>query len=309
MKIFKTIPGMLVSCFFLLLVLLVYGLLPKLRNLIGMVFMAYVFSLFIFFMIRAVLTFTKATMTPEDCKKISPVLYFAALSKFFWLQIMSFDLFWVLRGSRKCRVVNHHGENVKFAWYCLYAWGVPLLIMALTVVADNIDIRQYGLLPPKFSQCFGDRLGALYYLHIPIGIIIGVNTVLFIMTYYSIWLIKRGVNASSESRTTNKYIDNYAMHLRLALMMGISWILEVVEIFTSSSNIVWTILSSYHIFIGVPIFFLFVFNKQCFVGLCIKFNINNRFVRNMKPSEYSKSESELRNLRRSTFKGSKNDRH
>ncbi|CAH0585549.1 unnamed protein product [Chrysodeixis includens] len=162
--------GMLVSCFFLALVLFVYGLLPSLRNLIGKVLMAYILSLFVTYLVRAILPFAIHRMHSSDCKTFSPVMYFAALSSFFWLKIMSFDLFWVIRGTRKCRAINRQGENMKFMWYCLYAWGVPLLITTFVVVLDNIDISKYGLMSPKFEKCFGYSLyflNILVYVHTP----------------------------------------------------------------------------------------------------------------------------------------------
>uniref|UniRef100_A0A2A4IS50 G-protein coupled receptors family 2 profile 2 domain-containing protein n=1 Tax=Heliothis virescens TaxID=7102 RepID=A0A2A4IS50_HELVI len=88
-----SLAGFLISIFFLVLTLLVYWILPDLQNLIGLIMMAYVATLIFVFVLKCVIILTNITQTQVFCKIISPMLYFCAMSSFFWLNVMAFDVY------------------------------------------------------------------------------------------------------------------------------------------------------------------------------------------------------------------------
>ncbi|KAJ8722240.1 hypothetical protein PYW08_004642 [Mythimna loreyi] len=280
--------GLLISSFFLVLVLVVYCLLPKLQNLIGRVLMAYTLSILVTFLLKIIIHLGKESFeTSKPCKTLTPMLYFAALSSFFWLNVMSFDVWWSLRGHRKRRDINRRGELVKFLWYCLYAWGTPLLITAIVTTLDNIKLENLNIYKPPFSDCFVNDDGVQYYFFIPIGVIIFVNIILFLLTVYNIWMIKRAVQRCQDSRSSKQDANRFATYFKLSVIMGVSWCLELVP----SNTPLWIFIltNTYNLFIGVAIFFLFVFNKKILSMLCKRFNVNNRFTERLEVSQTTKS--------------------
>lgn len=64
--------ALILSCVFLLLVLLVYGLIRELRNLNGMVLMAYVSTLFVTFCLRVAMIIgnKNRVLIDDDCKAL-----------------------------------------------------------------------------------------------------------------------------------------------------------------------------------------------------------------------------------------------
>uniref|UniRef100_A0A2A4ITP9 Uncharacterized protein n=1 Tax=Heliothis virescens TaxID=7102 RepID=A0A2A4ITP9_HELVI len=68
--------------------------------------------------------------------------------------------------------------------------------------------------------------------------------------------------------------------------MGVSWILEL---FDGRGLFVYVLLNTYNLLSGAAIFFLFVFKKNILVKLCMRFNIDNEWVRSYEPSMRSKS--------------------
>lgn len=66
-------PGMLISCFFILLTVAVYAFLPELRNLHGMVLMAYLLSFFVGFLFFATMQILilKKEILQRECTILS----------------------------------------------------------------------------------------------------------------------------------------------------------------------------------------------------------------------------------------------
>ncbi|CAB3227197.1 unnamed protein product [Arctia plantaginis] len=284
------VAGMLISSFFMCLVLVVYALLPNLQNIAGKVLMAYLFSLSVGYILRAlqILDFVSTLTVSFSCSELSPAFYYFLLSSFFWLNIMSFDLFWTLRGQRKCRDIHRQGEGVKFFYYSIYAWGTPLLITLLVIIVEKQELYSDSKYEPPFSNCFADGFSSRLYMLLPIGIMTLINCVLFSMTVYNIWLIKRNVVSNNESRNTKKQQNRFVIYIKLFILMGVSFTLEQ---FPMAGLVCYILLNSMIVLSGVFMFYMFVCKKNIILMLCKRFNIQNRFVDRHRPSNYSCVES------------------
>ncbi|XP_038220568.1 G-protein coupled receptor Mth2-like [Zerene cesonia] len=97
-KTFYQSSGLIISSIFLFLLFLVYCALPELRNIGGMVLMAYVASLLGAYVSLAVLNLGRLSET--DCIVITTFIYFFFLSAFSWMNVMSFDIWWTFRAHR-----------------------------------------------------------------------------------------------------------------------------------------------------------------------------------------------------------------
>nr|XP_021200184.2 G-protein coupled receptor Mth2 isoform X1 [Helicoverpa armigera] len=285
-KSMYALVGFKISLFFLILTLLVYCLLPDLQNLIGLIMMAYITTLIFVFLLKCIIILTNSYQTRLFCKIISAMLYFCALSSFFWLNVMAFDVYVSLSRPRSSRGSNKRVKYRKFAMYAVYALGAPLLVTAIVTVLDNIDVSELAIDPtPPFADCMAIGVAVTYYFAAPIGVLISINIILFLMTVYNIWKISREVTNNPNSKKSNQN-NKFYICLKLSLIMGVTWMLELFE---GKGIFIFILLNTYNLLTGALIFFLFVFKKKIFVKLCIRFNIDHEWVRTYEPSMRSKS--------------------
>ncbi|XP_050351142.1 G-protein coupled receptor Mth2-like [Nymphalis io] len=255
--------ALLISSVFLYIVLLVYIILPDLRNLAGLILMAYVFSLMGAFLSLASLKL--ANKTQSTCYNLTVVIYFFFLSTFCWMNVMSFDIWWTFRGYAKARPIHRRGEKFKFGMYCIYAWGIPTLMAIGLVVINNADLSHIPwFIKPHLLQngCFLGGVYKLLYLYVPMLILIICNWMFFLMTAFNIWRLCRGSSVlesgAAGSLTAHRSQRNRLMvYLKLSIIMGINWLIEIVSFITPDLKI-WIITDSYNLLIGVSIFFIFV---------------------------------------------------
>nr|XP_021200185.2 uncharacterized protein LOC110383697 isoform X2 [Helicoverpa armigera] len=217
---------------------------------------------------------------------VAAMLYFCALSSFFWLNVMAFDVYVSLSRPRSSRGSNKRVKYRKFAMYAVYALGAPLLVTAIVTVLDNIDVSELAIDPtPPFADCMAIGVAVTYYFAAPIGVLISINIILFLMTVYNIWKISREVTNNPNSKKSNQN-NKFYICLKLSLIMGVTWMLELFE---GKGIFIFILLNTYNLLTGALIFFLFVFKKKIFVKLCIRFNIDHEWVRTYEPSMRSKS--------------------
>ncbi|XP_049545933.1 probable G-protein coupled receptor Mth-like 10 isoform X2 [Anopheles darlingi] len=142
--------GILMSFFFLVATFVVYAILPELRNLPGMLLMCYVAALGVSYLLLGLVRMNIYGYQSFVCKGTAYTLYFTLMASFFWLNVMSFDIYWTFGGS--------HGrttERTKFLYYSLYAWGVPLLFLSLILLFDHTDLISYNHRPNVGEEvCF-----------------------------------------------------------------------------------------------------------------------------------------------------------
>ncbi|CAH4028298.1 unnamed protein product [Pieris brassicae] len=259
--------ALIISSFFLALLLVVYAVLPELRNIGGMVLMAYVFSLLVAFL--ALATLQIGFYGNDSCMNLTIVIYFFFLAAFAWTNVMSYDIWWTFRGYAKARPIHRIGEKFKFCMYCLYAWGVPLAMILVLLVLNAVDFSDQPWIikpfPPK-RGCFLQNEQKLVYLIFPMLIMISGNWVLFGMTAYNVWRLRRGTQvlnspAAGIPAAHRSQKQRFTVYLKLSVIMGISWLLEVVSSFYPVLTI-WYITDAYNMLIGITIFLIFIWKKS-----------------------------------------------
>ncbi|RVE50933.1 hypothetical protein evm_004500 [Chilo suppressalis] len=270
-KQYYRVIGLLISCFFLTLILVVYSLFRQLMNLGGMITMAHVSTLTIGLFMKAMQKLFWSSM-PKLCRIIiTIIMYFGLLSSFFWMNVMSFDIWWTFRGEIKCRAINRRGIVHKFIMYSLYGFGVPATMTAMVVLADNVDLTNtLNIIKPLLSTGLHDSIRE--YLYIPISILIVVNVLFFTVTTINIWLIKRSLH-SLKDKSNKKHENRYSLYLKLFAITGINWIIDIVCDYIEPPDWFQYISDTYNIFSGVVIFAIFICKKRILVLLSKRFSI------------------------------------
>ncbi|KAJ0176471.1 hypothetical protein K1T71_007650 [Dendrolimus kikuchii] len=271
LKLMLSSIAMYISAFLLLINFVIYCILPNL-SLMEMIRAAYVACMTLSFTFKASidLSMTMKNLPSSRIQFIAPVTYFTTLSSFSWLSIMSLDIWWALRGNRKHRKIHNKGIKHKFLMYCIYGFGFPAL---LTIAAISVDFIKS--IPRKFKPNFEDFFGissadsVFYYLHIPLLILIILNWILFTMTVYNILLVKRGITRlnSTETRSTRENQYRFRIYLKLSLIMGISWIFDVIQSIPAIPFWFRFTMDIYHGLCGIFIFYIFVFETSIITRL------------------------------------------
>nr|XP_049694262.1 probable G-protein coupled receptor Mth-like 3 isoform X10 [Helicoverpa armigera] len=261
---------MLISCFFILLTVAVYAWIPELRNLHGMVLMAYLLSFFVGFLFLATMQILIMTneITENICLVLTFIVYYSLLSAFFWLNVMCYDIWWTFSGKRA------HGrsgtQHKRFVFYALYAFGVPTALTALLATlefSESLPV-QHPLLPMiRLQGCFLYGNSKLLYLYGPIVALCVANMTFFALTAFKIAKIKRETQVlqgreSSTHDQARKDTQRFTLYIKLFTVMGINWILEVVSSFYPDADVFWQFSDAYNVLVGLIIFIIFVCKKK-----------------------------------------------
>ncbi|XP_063383774.1 G-protein coupled receptor Mth2-like [Cydia fagiglandana] len=265
------VSGFLVSSVFLILVLIVYCLLPELRNLCGKILMAYVACLLATFLSFALLDFI--SMADENteiiCLIFTFLIHYFCLACFCWMNVMSIDIWWTFRGYAKARPIHRRGETFKFLMYSLYAFGMPLVLTIGMGVIDRMDLRHIPwFIKPDINGtgCFLEGSGKFMYLYVPMLVIIVMNWILFLMTSFNIWRLSRGTAvldspAAGNPSAHRTHRHRFMLYLKLSVIMGVSWVLEVLSALSPEYR-AWYLSDAYNLLMGFFIFLIFVCKKK-----------------------------------------------
>uniref|UniRef100_A0A1E1W882 G-protein coupled receptors family 2 profile 2 domain-containing protein n=1 Tax=Pectinophora gossypiella TaxID=13191 RepID=A0A1E1W882_PECGO len=258
------IIGMFISCVFLMVVLVVYALLPELHTLSGMILMAYVSSLLMAFLLLGIIQLQQ--FSENVCFGLAYSTYFFLMASFCWMTIMSYDL-WCL--NCHCgRITSKIKARRKFRNYCLSAWGVAAGLTIFLIITNHISMPnlRWFVTPNIPNQgCFiaGDE--KLLYLYIPILVLTLTNWVFFLLTSFSLWRDYQSSSmldkADGVRKDHRKWKNRFLMYLKLSILMGINWVLEVVSSFYPTSKIFY-ISDFYNVLVGLSIFLIFICNRK-----------------------------------------------
>ncbi|KFB50583.1 AGAP006216-PA-like protein [Anopheles sinensis] len=224
--------GILVSLPFMVATFVVYALLPELQNIPGKSLMCYVASLTVGYLLLALMRFSLYEHQSGWCIGTAYIVYFALLASFFWLNVQAFDIYWTFGGSR-----GRTSERRKFLYYSLYAWGVPLTLLAFVLLVDHTDFMDDKLRPlfgherclfrgrlsrANGKECnppegvlivcsdipvAGDKLIGFVYMYLPLALLVGANVFFFGMSAFRIYRMQQSAATalSGDSRRHTKY--------------------------------------------------------------------------------------------------------
>lgn len=279
--------GMFFSVPFLMATFFVYAIIPELRNVHGKSLMNYVLGLTVGYSLLATVQFYGNKKECRDgssqcfnntvCLLLGYTIYFSFLVSFFWLNTMCFDIFWTFRGVRGNLAAKHN-----FKFYCLYAWGMPVLLTTLTLIVQYTNGVPDDF-KPNIGQgtCFLNSSNAwaeFIYLYSILIVLICSNITFFVITAVRIQRVQRETssitNQDSSARHTRHSYEKYRfwLYLRLFVVMGVTWSLEVISWVVDSKNHWFYLTDLFNCIQGILIFLLVVWNKKVKTLLKKRFN-------------------------------------
>lgn len=151
---------------------------------------------------------------------------------------------------------GHSGNKNRFIFFCVYGFGVPVILAAIVVLIDNTNF-----VPPIYRPSIGERTCWIrkdmkveaIFVYLPIFLIITSNTGFFFATAYKIFCVQKetshvrkgesGRHASTTSDTARFKISKllgqelftiiilfrFFLYLRLFLILGMTWVIEILS--------------------------------------------------------------------------------
>ncbi|XP_065719424.2 probable G-protein coupled receptor Mth-like 3 isoform X2 [Drosophila suzukii] len=231
---------MIISLICMVLTISVYLYVKKLQNLHGKCFMCYMVALFMVYLLLLLDLWHVFKLPSTICTTSGFMGYFFVMAAFFWLSVISLHLWNTFSGT--AHSLNRFLPEHRFLAYNSYAWGMALAMTGVTFLADKvIEDRDWA---PRMgiTQCWiytGDNVVLLYFYG-PMLLLIVFNITMFILTALRIVKVKKEVqNFSQQQRRTNKLNSDkrtYTFFLRLFIIMGLSWSLEIVSFLVSRDS-------------------------------------------------------------------------
>ncbi|XP_068209578.1 probable G-protein coupled receptor Mth-like 1 isoform X1 [Palaemon carinicauda] len=259
--------GMFISIVCLVLLILFHFFAKKLLNVQGYCFLSYSTSLLLAY-IGFFVNFQYAKhMQYEHCVFNGLFSQFTLHAAFFWLSVMSFDIWKVIRSTVKCIPLTGILEKdmQKFLLYSAYAFGCPLIIVVVTFCMQSLSPEaSAGLIVPGFGKesCwFADEKAQFLYFYLVIATL---NTASLCMLGHVILLLSQaesGVSCILQKNKARKHLALFRQRLSIFAMMAICWFTEVLSLKIPPKE-AWVVTDILNTLQGVIVFIIFMASKQ-----------------------------------------------
>ncbi|XP_017126804.1 G-protein coupled receptor Mth-like isoform X2 [Drosophila elegans] len=246
---------LLLSLICLVFTISVYLVNKKLRNLKGKCFICYMVALFMAYLL---LFLSWLDLWFDFCQTPGFLTYFFFMSAFLWLSVISRHIWKTLT---KCS----HSVNLpkrQFLAYNTFAWGMAAVLTGVTFIADRV-VENKDWSPLVSIHCFiNNDMSAWIYLFGPMQVLFMFNITMFILTVIHILKVKRVINNLSQQEEGTQ---SFTFFLRLFVVMGLSWSLEVLIFLLKDSRFlenVFVVVTLFNWSQGILIFVLFVLKRS-----------------------------------------------
>ncbi|EEB18426.1 class B secretin-like G-protein coupled receptor GPRmth4, putative [Pediculus humanus corporis] len=282
---------MIISILFLLITLYIYAILPNLRDLQGKCVIAFICCLVSSYVTLFVIqTFPNSTQT--TCVTQAAILYFFLSSSFFWNNVITFN---VWNAIRRKSSPKFHNNKFLGIFYVLWGFGIPLLMVAISFIMEYIPGRDH--VKPHFGETkcwFKGKLESWSYFHGPVSVLLVFNSLMFCHSSWMLW--KRCRDSTISTIRSLKF--KCVMYLKLFLLMGVTWIFEMISYATSDmseyTKYLWLLTDCINSAQGVLIFLILVaFRQKVRLGLLNKKLFGIRWPRSWANEEIQESSTSI----------------
>ncbi|XP_071869038.1 G-protein coupled receptor Mth2 isoform X1 [Bombus fervidus] len=262
--------GLIISVPFLFATFVAYLLIPEWKNIHGRTLRNYVGTLLVAYVILAVVQMTPQQQISDSlCIAFAFIIHFSFLASFFWLNVMCFDIWWTFGGFRSLQGSVKQRERKKFLIYSVYAWGCASLLTGVCAIMDFLpDIPEHFIKPQlgRFNCWFTTNKARAIYFYAPMGVTVFCNICLFISTALKIVQHKKDTAQHLKSIDSRRHDDNkqwFNLYLKLFIVMGINWSMEIISwLCNNSPAYIWYLTDLTNTLQGVLIFLIFVWKDK-----------------------------------------------
>ncbi|XP_063697144.1 probable G-protein coupled receptor Mth-like 3 [Culicoides brevitarsis] len=268
------VVGFVLSAIGFAMTIVVYLCFKQLHgNLHGKIVMCYNACFLIAYLILLTTTFiySHSDTFSLRCRIFGYTLYFTFICGFVWSNILCFDIWLtIVKGATR--------NSKRFCFYFIYAKIVSGTLVTILYAARNTNLLPYKW-RPTFAEdkCWFDPVrdstSFVLYFITPLGIMIAINSIFFVLTAIHCNKVKREIMRVQKSSIREKRrrlfkVDRaiVAMNLKLFTVMGVSWILEVISALDYKKHyfVLWHLTDAFNAFLGVFVFLVFICKGRVF---------------------------------------------
>ncbi|XP_044752714.1 probable G-protein coupled receptor Mth-like 3 [Coccinella septempunctata] len=274
----------IVSCIFLILTILVYLLLPKMRNLFGKILLCYCVATLVFFSSLTLSQFYSNDFSDATCITMGFISLLSTIWSFTWLQIMCFDIWFSFGTPRTLSGPLQQKEWKRLLQYSVYGWGFPIVWVGMIALFSFTTMMPEAMRPIiGIRRCLLENSDArpgnysfLIYVTLPLLVQQIINTIMFVKTILYCLRIKAEIESMNDSdrRTDlNASRERLELIMKLAVIMGVFFIFETVSSmhnfqknsFTAFIENIW---DSINCLQGLYIFIIFICKRKVYYSIC-----------------------------------------
>ncbi|XP_046744479.1 G-protein coupled receptor Mth2-like [Diprion similis] len=269
--------GLLISVPFLLATIVSYLITRQIRDVHGMNLCCYSGCLAMAFLTLAILQLSGQSFDQNACVSAAFVIQFSFIACFFWLNAMTVETWRLIReykaGSACLTGQRSSTRSYRvFFFYSIWGWGLSAVLIVVSLALDLNPtipwtyVKRSGNEQP--SCWFGLDTYSLPYFYVPVGILVFLNTTLFVMAGIKMAQIQRELDRNrvarnSESDRCDRRVFKelrltFFFTLVLFLILVVNWSMELVSMLTESNAFAWSILDLVNALQGLLVFGLFV---------------------------------------------------
>ncbi|XP_044314909.1 probable G-protein coupled receptor Mth-like 11 [Drosophila rhopaloa] len=222
------------SVFFMAITIAAYLWLPKFRSLHGKCCSLYFTCLALTYLLNVGSMFGVFKHTTVICFLAGYAGYFIVMATFLWLSVISFDVW--RRFARRRAQDFYKSNRSSFFNYNIFVWSSAGLLTFIIFLVDlfvktNLE-NPYNPAVGVFScWIYTDGWSAMFYFYFPLTIFIILNGTMFFLTTRYIYVENKSIQQVLNKRELQKKSRNqanYRVYLRLFIIMGGSWFLEII---------------------------------------------------------------------------------
>jgi len=161
-----------------------------------------------------------------SCTVLAVTMYYFFLAAFFWMLNIAFEVARTLKQATKDLRLTTGPKWGKYAIYSFVGWIFPAFVVTTAVIIDQVEFKE---IPEMFKPGFGgssiglcwfsSRKALLNYFVIPFFVIMFINIFFFVSSSFLVW----DSTKTSVKITTSGPKISFFLHLRLSVLMGLSW--------------------------------------------------------------------------------------
>ncbi|CAL8101736.1 unnamed protein product [Orchesella dallaii] len=252
--------GVLISVICIILHLIASCIVPELRNLSGKNLASLCVALLIAYSVFLGMPFVR--IPSHSCTVMAVILYYSLMASFCWMLVLAWDVCMTLRRATQELRVSSGSQWMRFFFYSTFGWLFPAILVTLAVVAEFLpaDMMPWPYSPSfgRHNCWFGQKQALLIYFAGPVAFILVLNVILFID---SARLIASTSQGTAKAKACGPSHRNFQLYLRLALLMGISWVLGIVAGYVDIPEL-WIIFIVFNTLQGLFIFVAFTLSPK-----------------------------------------------
>nr|XP_050847934.1 G-protein coupled receptor Mth2-like isoform X2 [Vespula vulgaris] len=268
--------GLLISVPFLILTIIAFSITPRLRDVYGKILCHYCGCLAVAFTGLAITQLGGVHWEGHTCICIAFVIQFSFIACYFWLNAMCIETWLLIRNH------VHHGAyqrikpNVLFFYYSIWAWGFSGIFILLSIVMDlNPTIPTIYIKPNFFSDSdscwFKSDTKTMPFFFIPVGLLLLVNLIFFILTgitirrYQKDLALRRLARNQESDRQDQRMFRSlkrtFIVCIVLYSLMSLTWTMELISWWTGGNPFDWSVYDLVNALQGLLVFGLFVLRR------------------------------------------------